>query len=86
MSKYAFDCCFPGDEFGYELVGLVGWERVTGMHFAAAVTTKGSIGRFSADKAMDYIRVVGDQEGHILVETDQEPAIRTWLKDLIVAR
>ena len=86
VSEYAFDYCFPGDEFGYKLVVLAGREKITGMYFAAAVPTKGSIGRFAVDKAVDYIRELGDQEGRILVKTDQEPAIKTWVNDLIAAR
>ena len=86
VSEYAFDYCFPGDEFGYKLVVLAGRERVTGMYFATAVPTKGSIGRFAVDKAIDYVRELGDQEGRILVKTDQEPAIKTWLNDMIAAR
>ena len=87
VSEYAFDYCFPGDELGFKLVVLSGREKVTGMYFAAAaVPTKGSLGRFAVDKAVDYIRELGDQEGRILVKTDQEPAIKTWANDLIAAR
>ena len=86
VSEYAFDYCFPGDEFGYKLVMLAGWEKVLGMYFATAVPTKGSIGRFAVDKAVDYIRELGDQEGRILVKTDEEPPIKTWVNDLIAAR
>ena len=86
VSEYAFDYCFPGDELGFKLVVLSGREKVTGMYFATAVPTKGSIGRFAVDKAMDYIRELGDQEGRILVKTDQEPAIKTWANDLIAAQ
>ena len=86
VSEYAFDYCFPGDELGYKLVVLAGRERITGMYFATAVPTKGSIGRFAVDKAVDYVREVGDHEGRILVKTDQEPAIKTWVNDLIAAR
>ena len=44
VSEYAFDYCFPGDEFGFKLVVLAGREKVTGMYFATSVPTKGSIG------------------------------------------
>ena len=86
VSEYAFDYCFPGDELGFKLVVLSGRERVTGMYFATAVPTKCSIGRFAVDKALDHIRELGDHEGRILVKTDQEPAIQTWVKDLVAAR
>ena len=86
VSEYAFEYCFPGDEFGHKLVVLAGRERVTGMYFATAVPTKGSIGRFLVDKALDFIHELGDRGGRILVKTDQEPAIRTWARDLSEAR
>ena len=86
VSEYAFEYCFPGDEFGHKLVVLAGRERVTGMYFATAVPTKGSIGRFAVDKALDFIHELGDRGGRILVKTDQEPAIRTWARDLSEAR
>ena len=40
VSEYAFDYCFPGDEFGHKLVVLAGRERVTGMYFATGVPAK----------------------------------------------
>ena len=86
VSEYAFDYCFPGDEFGFKLVVLVGHEKVTGMHFATAVPTKGSIGRFAVDKTVDFMAELGDSTGRVLVKTDQEPAIKSFVKDLIVAR
>ena len=55
VSEYAFGYCFPGDEFGFKMVVLAGREKVTGMYFATAVPTKGSIGRFSVDKVVDYM-------------------------------
>ena len=55
VSEYAFDYCFPGDEFGYKLTILAGRERLTGLNFATAVPTKGSSGRFAVDKALDFI-------------------------------
>ena len=86
VSEYAFDYCFPGDEFGYKLVVLVGREKITGMYFAVAVPTKGSIGRFAVDKAVEYIEDLGDRQSRIIVKTDQEPAIKTFVKDLVDAR
>ena len=86
VSEYAFDYCFPGDELGFKLTVLAGRERITGMYFGTAVPTKGSIGRFAVDKALDYIHELGDRSGRILVKTDQEPAIRTWVKDLVAER
>lgn len=86
ISEYAFDYCFPGDEFGYKLVVLAGREKITGMYFSVAVPTKGSIGRFAVDKVLDYMAELGDKTGRVIVKTDQEPAIKTFMKDLIEAR
>ena len=86
VSEYAFDYCFPGDELGFKLVVLVGHEKVTGMTLAVTVPTKGSSGRFTVDKAVDYIEEVGDANSRIVVKTDQEPAILTFVKDLLEAR
>ena len=56
------------------------------MTLAVTVPTKGSTGRFTVDKAVDFIEEVGDANNKIIVKTDQEPAIRTFTKDLIEAR
>ena len=85
-SEYAFDYCFPGDECDFKLVVLVGREKVTGAYFATAVPRKGSTGRFAVDKALDYIHDIGDRGARIVIKTDQEPAIRTWARDLCDAR
>ena len=86
VSEYAFDYCFPGDELGFKLTVLVGREKVTGMFFATSVPTKGSIGRFAVDKAEDFMEELGDKTGRVIVKTDQEPAIKTFVKDLVAAR
>ena len=86
VSEYAFDYCFPGDEFGFKLVVLAGREKVTGMYFATAVPTKGSIGRFAVDKSIDFMDELGDRNSRVIVKTDQEPAIKTFIKDLVDAR
>ena len=86
VSEYAFDYCFPGDEFGFKLVVLVGREKITGMYFATAVPTKGSSGRFAVDKALDYVAELGDKNSRIIIKTDQELAIKTWFRDMVEAR
>ena len=86
ISEYAFDYCFPGDEFDFNLVVLAGREKITGAYFATAVPRKGSSGRFAVDKALDYVHDIGDRGARILVKSDQEPAIRTWVRDLCEAR
>ncbi len=54
LGEYHFDYCFPGDEFGFKLTVLVGTERGSGMKMATVVPEKGSSGRFSAGKCMDF--------------------------------
>ena len=63
---------FPGDEFGYKLTVLVGRERVTGASFATAVPTKGSTGRFTIEKMIEFVEEVGDGSQAIVVKTDQD--------------
>ena len=86
ISEYAFDYCFPGDELGFKLAVLVGREKITGMFFAATVPTKGSSGRFAIDEVVDYMGELGDRTGRVIVKTDQEPAIKTFARDLVDAR
>ncbi len=76
LSEYSFDYCFPGDEFGFKLTVLVGRERSTGSNFAVAVPTKGASGKFTVDKAIEYMEESGDQLGKGNVKTDQEPSIQ----------
>ena len=71
VSEYAFDYCFLGDELGFKLVVLVGRERTTGMYFATVVPTKGSIGRFAVDKALDYVSELGDRNSRIIIKRSQ---------------
>ena len=56
------------------------------MFFATGVPTKGSLGRFAVDKALDFIHELGDRGSRIMVKIDQEPAIKTWARDLCEAR
>ena len=48
---------------GCKLTTLVGKERKTGCVFATAVPTKGSTGRFSVDKILEFVEEVGDAGG-----------------------
>ena len=86
LAEYSFDYCFPGDEFGFKLTVLSGKERVTGMHFASAVPTKGASGKFAVDKALQFMEEVGDTTSKVIVKTDQEPSIQYFVKDLIESR
>ena len=86
MSEYSFDYCFQADEFGYKMTVSVGVERLTGMKFATTVPTKGSSGKFAVDRALEFIAEVGDMDGQIIIENDQEPSIQYFIKDLMESR
>ena len=86
MSEYHFDNCFPGDEFGYKLTILVGRERVVGMCMATVVPTKETNGMFGSEKAMKFIRQCGDEATDVIIKTDQEPAIKFLVEELVKAR
>ena len=68
MSEYSFDYCFPGDGFGFKLTVLIGRERCTGMTMGMVVPMKGTSGRFSAEKIMEFIEECGDGGMDILVK------------------
>jgi hypothetical protein len=86
LPEFSFDYCFPGDQFGYRLTILVGRERVTGMTFATTVPEKGSKGKFVADKCLEFFVECGFRTGDIVIKTDQEPAIKFLVKDLVAER
>ena len=86
LSEYCFDYCFPGNELGYKWSVLVGRERNSGMQFATAVPTKGSSGKFSVDKVLEYIEEAGDSNNSIIVKNDQEPSMQYFIKDLVESR
>ena len=78
--EYRWDYCFPGDEVGFKFTVLVGKEKGSKAWMATTVPMKGSSGRFSVDKCMEFLDENGDREGTILVKTDQEPAIEFLVK------
>ena len=47
---------------------LVGTERLTGMKMATAVPTTGSSGKFTVDKALDFIAEMGGMDGNIIIK------------------
>ena len=63
VAEYGWDYCFPGDEFGCKLTVLAGRERSSGAVMATAIPMKGSTGRFSVDKALEFISEVGTRQG-----------------------
>ena len=86
LKEFAFDYCFPGDENGNKLTILVGKERRTGMRMATVVPTKGSSGQFAVEKAEKFIRECGAGAEKILIKSDQEPAIKVFVEDLVKVR
>ena len=71
---------------GYKLTVSVGRERVTGASFATAVPTKGSTGRFTIEKMIEFVEELGDGSQQIVVKTDQEPSIEAVVGDLVKER
>ena len=86
LSEYSFDYCFPGDEFGFKLTILVGRERVGGMCMATVVPMKGTNGSFELNKILEFIQQCGDESTDITIKTDQEPAIKFVIKELVKVR
>ena len=86
LPEFSFDYCFPGDELGYKLTILVGRERTTGMCMGCTIPGKGSVGKYAADKAMEFFQECGYQSGSIIIKTDQEPAIKLLVKCLVEER
>lgn len=68
ISEYCFDYCFLGDELGFKWTVLGGRERISGLNFAAAVTTKGASGKFAVDKALEFIEENGDRNDWIVLK------------------
>ena len=56
------------------------------MVMATTVPEKGSKGKFTADKVMEFITECGHGAGDIVVKTDQEPAIAYLVKDIVLER
>ena len=71
LSEHSFDYCFPGDQLGFKWTVSAGRERVSGMQFGTAVPTKGSSGKFSVDKAYEFIEEIGDSHADIIVVRGQ---------------
>ena len=81
-----FDYAVPGNVFGYKLTVLVGRERATGMSMASVLPTKGSTGKFAADRVMNYLAECRNLSGDIIVKADQESAAAYLVKDIVLER
>jgi hypothetical protein len=86
LSEYSFDYCFPGDEFGFKHTILVGRERTTGMAMATEVPVKGSSGAYAGKKVLELLEEVGDGARDVIIKTDQEPAVKCLVKDVLEMR
>ena len=47
---------------------------------------KGSSGRFVVDKVMEFLDECGCSRGDIVIKSDQEPAIKILVQDVVEAR
>ena len=86
VDEFHLDYCFPGDEFGFKLTVLVGVERYTGMKLASVVPTKGATGMFAARRVVELMNECGNRDTHVIVRTDQEPAIKFLVADVLKLR
>ena len=59
---------------------------LTGMTMATVLPDKGSTGKFAADKVMEFMAECGCQSGDVIVKTDQEAAIKSLVKDIVLER
>ena len=83
VPEYSFDYCFPGNELGFKWTVLVGKERDGKAIMAETVPHKGGVGRYAADKCVEFMEECGDRENNVIVKTDQEPSITYVVKDII---
>jgi hypothetical protein len=54
LAEFSFDYCFPVGDLDHRITILVGRERSTGMTMASTIPSKGSKGKFAADKVLEY--------------------------------
>ena len=61
----------------------MGTEKGADCAMATAVPVKGGGNEFIADKCIEFIRENGDQEGKIIIKTDQESNIKCLVEDVM---
>lgn len=64
----------------------MGKERGTKAVMASTVPMKGGVGRFAADKCLEFIDDNGDRSGKVLVKSDQENSIKYVVDDIVDGR
>ena len=50
---------------------------------ATAVPQKGGSGQFSVDRCVSFINEMGDRNRDIVIKTDQEPAAKHLMKEVV---
>ena len=53
---------------------------------ATTVPSKGGTGQFAVDKCLEFIEENGVKVGDIIIKSDQEPALKYVIEDLVSAR
>ena len=86
LKEVSFGYCFPGDAQGQKLTTLVGKERRTSIQMATVVPTEGSSGQFAVEKAERFFKECGAGAEKTLIKSDQEPAIKVFVEDVIKVR
>ena len=72
---------------GFKWTVLVGKERMSKSWMATAVPMKGlSTGAFTTDKCLEFLAENGDTNNKIIIKTDQEPAIKLLVEDVVKQR
>ena len=57
-----------------------------GMIMATVVPTKGTNGMFELEKITEFIRQCGDEATDVIIKTDQEPAIKFMIDEVVKSR
>ena len=86
IDEFHLGYSFPGDEFGFKLVILVLVEKYSGMKASVVVPKKGSTGSFAARRAIELIDECGNGDADIILKSDQEPAIKFLVDDIMKKR
>ena len=74
MPECQYDHCFPGDEFGFKWIVLVGKDTSKAL-MATAVPNTPASGKSATDECSEHMEKNGDGDSNVIVKTDQEPAI-----------
>ena len=84
--EYSFDFAFPGDEFGHKTAVLVGGEDEWTCLGGGGDSCEGLSRAVHVGQGFGLLAEAGDMEGRIIIKSDQEPAVKRLVKDLVEAR